>query len=336
MKRILLFAIGCMSLIAHADNFNPKKFLEKHDVDNETKNLKSNNPVDFWESFIANNESFQAFMSDAKEGKLKKAQKFISSIPRLDVKYFPYTLDDSVSVKTCDNIHHALGFVPNIEVCILDDASLNAFAAYTYDGMAVALNSGLVDAKGMTPEMIIGIAAHEYAHCWLFHTLQQANADIKRKKRNDIIVGVTAGLSAVASGIDAYNSATLGTPPQDPDSHTQILGNAVRSAAIDEYRNHYKYSRELEYEADLIAYRFLEWSGIGGDNYIEALKLIGSHSFFSATATEKEDDDHPTITNRIQFLNYVKDHPEIGNTLNEKIRKKRLMKNDPALDDIYR
>ena len=67
----------------------------------------------------------------------------------------------------------------------------------------------------------------------------------------------------------------------------------------------FKYLPELEYEADLLAYRFMEYMGKGAD-YINGLKILGS----SYDALYGKDTDQPTIQERINFLEYATAHPE--------------------------
>ena len=68
------------------------------------------------------------------------------------------------------------------------------------------------------------------------------------------------------------------------------------------YYFQFKYSREQELEADLIAYRYCEIMGIGGYAYILALELLGDD--FGSLKAEKQS-DHPTIAYRVAFLKYI-------------------------------
>lgn len=53
------------------------------------------------------------------------------------------------------------------------------------------------------------------------------------------------------------------------------------------------------------------------------------------TEEEKEISDHPPLRERITFLQFVADHPELGNTANKKLLKEKSRKekfgNDPFM-----
>ncbi len=60
LKHIIIACGVLMALPAHAER-SFQKFVEKHDVDDVTKNLKSDNPADFWTSMLENNQTYQEF-----------------------------------------------------------------------------------------------------------------------------------------------------------------------------------------------------------------------------------------------------------------------------------
>lgn len=333
MTRIIIAILAFMLSAACAQAIDYKKFLETHDVDASTIKLKSDNPADFWLSLVDNNESLQEFYAELDKGKGKEAKKKIAGYPRFNPKYRPDVLSDLDGL--CDSITNSVGKIKNLEVCIIDDDEINASSMLSDDGMVVGVNSGFLSAKGMTKEILYGIVAHEYAHSLLSHIMQTEYAYTKRKRRNKILEAMTIGMTAVAAGADAYTSGMLGTEAHTRDYVSDIVA-VKRESLIDLFMHHYSYLREHEFEADLIAYRFLEWSGYGGDSYIEALKILEANSDLAAVklAADK-DDDHPTIRERIEFLRFVKNHPEIGNTQNSKIKKSKKLKERLGSDDIY-
>lgn len=74
-------------------------------------------------------------------------------------------------------------------------------------------------------------------------------------------------------------------------------------------------------EADLIAYRFMEYLG-ASDEYIDALSMLGTEQ----DKIYNDYSDHPKTSDRISFLKYVQTHPELGNKENDKLRKKIALK----------
>lgn len=331
-KRILSFLIvTCISVTVNGIDY--KKFLQKHDVDQETMSLKSNNPLDFWNSLKSNSEHLQEFLEEINSDKGKAVGKIMAKMPRFNPRFRPEVLTDSFNI--CSDIAKVLGESSDIEICIVDDDQFNAFATYSDNGMVVAIHSGVFSARGVTPEIIFGLVAHEYAHCMLSHILQQEVANDKRNLRNKVITGIGAGLAVIGAGAEAYTSSQLGIE-YDPDKYSDMLESLERSSNKDLYKFIHRYSRELEFEADLVAYRFMEWAGYGGDRYIEVLQLIEAVDPTGHLWTvEGEGDTHPTHRNRIEFLKFAKDHPEISNTLNQKIKKKKEYKKSYPFEDIY-
>ncbi len=310
-----------------------KKFIEKHDVDASTKNLQSDNPTDFWISLIENNESFSTFKEEIETSKRKEAQNIIAKIPRFIPKYRKEVITE------CDefisDIVHKVGKTNGLEICVIEDSSPNAFCAYSDEGMVVAIASGLLSAKGITENMIIGAVAHEYAHSCLLHILQSELAYNKRQRRNNALKAISAGLIAVEAGVSAYTNTTIGAGTHDVN-YEECVNELERKASNDLFKFYYTYSREQEFEADLIAYRFLEWAGYDGANYIEVLKLLEANTTFTELEIEEQiDDTHPTLRDRIAFLTYVKNNPQIENKLNKKLAKKKDQQKKFGNDDVY-
>ena len=62
---------------------------------------------------------------------------------------------------------------------------------------------------------------------------------------------------------------------------------------------HYKYDREQEIEADIVAYRFLEWIGIDPAEFIMALERTNLDNL---TGAGEKDSDHPSTEFRVGLL----------------------------------
>lgn len=322
MKKVYILLSFCMLVTANAfGNDFYKEFIEKHDIDDETKALKSDNPADFWKSMINNNQTFLQFVDNIQKNKgaEKEALSIVSQIPKFDIKYREEVLE--YLQNTSDELFAQLGKIDGIETCIVSDKSINAFTTYSNNGMIVAMNLGLWAAKGMTNEILVGIAAHEYAHANLFHILRQSYEEAKRKRRNKLLAGIAIGVTGIGNVVSSIITAQSGIKTDNGETFDNTLYNTIKSYHEDLNKFHFKFSKELELEADLIAYRFLEWSGLGGENYIEAIKLIGSHN--PEGYIDDDESDHPSHRERIEFLNYVRSHPEIGNTENAKILNKK-------------
>ncbi len=339
LKHIIIACGVLMALPAHAER-SFQKFVEKHDVDDVTKNLKSDNPADFWTSMLENNQTYQEFREKmaTKRGAEREVDRKISEMVRFEPKYSPDVLEELQPY--ADSIYSVIGKLKDMEVCFVADKTIDAFSTLSSDGHVVGLNVGLLFAKGMTEDRLLGVAAHEYAHSCLSHIENSLYSDAKRRRRNDLIVAVTAGLQAVSK---MTTSIFFPLPTTTPDS----ISKKIIQAEIDNYygmiqshhedlvKYHFKYMQEQELEADLMAFRFLEWSGRDGREYIETLKILEANYPYQMTEEEKEISDHPPLRERITFLQFVADHHELGNTANKKLLKEKSRKEKFGNDPLY-
>lgn len=79
------------------------------------------------------------------------------------------------------------------------------------------------------------------------------------------------------------------------------------------------YSPDQEYAADLVGYRFMQSQG-KGDLYVDALRLLAPEF----TTGSVPDTGDPNISERIDFIRYISDHPNILNKKSERMRAKEL------------
>lgn len=126
-------------------------------------------------------------------------------------------------------------------------------------------------------------------------------------------MGIALGCYAFAAGLNpGANNMAYYLYLQDEYQDTQ--NSQKRTAGLQLI-----YSREQEYEADLIAFRFMQFLGCE-DEYIEGLRILGNSYDMQYDSFE----DHLSIPARISFLKYVQQHPELGNKSNAKICNERM------------
>ena len=127
MKRqtIMLILLFVFFSNITTDAIDYKKFIEQHDIDNQTKSLDNVNPKDFWESMINHNLSFQKFVSNIQQnrGAEKEARRMVAQIPKFDIKYRQEVVEEFQN--ECDRIFDKLGNIEGIEHCVVEDKSVN-------------------------------------------------------------------------------------------------------------------------------------------------------------------------------------------------------------------
>lgn len=325
MKRnIILFLslLISMSCMAGGNEKKYKKLINKYDVADEAKAVESFSPTLFWQTMLDNNELLMKFFNDMqkKRGAEKEALRKIAEIPRFYPQYEESIFEDMQGF--CDTLLIDMGIADlkgiKCSLHVVYSQQPNAYTALTEGGFAMCLTSGLILRKGVDYNILMGYVAHEFVHGALLHHIRSLYAEAKERRKNELFGGIAAGLNAIAAGAEAYNAAAYGTKPSGYDYGAAIakIGNDISESTL---KYSFKFSREQEIEADLIAYRFLENLGRGED-FINGLRILGTDYDF----LYNDYSDHPTIANRIGFLTFVRDNPTLGNTKNEKLRKERL------------
>lgn len=301
-----------------------RKMIEKYDVADEAKMVEAYAPGEFWYTALKNNELLRKFKKEMKKSKgaEKEATAKIMELPRL------YPLYDESIVENmqgfCDSLLMDMGIADagvNCSLHIIDSNTPNYFSALTEDGFAICLTSGLVNKKGINHDILKGYVANEFAHGALMHSQRGLYADAKQRRKDNLINGIVGGavLAAVCLVPDAYSSDCCdhcyvdGTSSESNAEKNKDYKKEINSSSIEFAQ---KYTHAQVYEADLVAYRFLENVG-SGEEFINGLKILGSNydAFY-----EENRCDRPSISERIAFLNYVQSNPQLGNKVNNKIR----------------
>lgn len=329
MNKFIYFTIFILmpfSVFSSNPDKEYKKLIEKYDVANEAKTIPLNSPAEFWSAAVGNNELYLKFVNDIEKnrGAEKEAKKRLENLPRFYPQY-----DESVVTELqgfCDSMLIDMGIYGagfDCSLHIVYSTEVNAFAVLKESGFAICLTTALLSKKGVNYKILMGYVAHEFTHGILSHHARSYYAEAKERRKNNLLGGIAAGLNAVAAGAEAYSAAALGIPDSGTD-YNSAISNIKRDLELSTLRYSLSYSREQEIEADLVAYRFLENLGCG-EEFINGLRILGTQY----DELYSEFSDHPTIISRINFLKFVKEHPELGNKNNKKLKKKRL---EPEFD----
>ena len=296
-----------MLLIADMPLFGqdvPKRIVKRVDVISLLPDTSDGNPESFWKAILnSENEITETFNKIYKreKGIGAEARKEIDEAILLHVRHYR----DSVRYDAfLDSIAKTLLIGDKGRVCLynLENLSLNAFAAPNGN---IVIYSGLKDyLSRYKQELLIAIVAHEIAHVMFKHSLVQVYMQKKKERNNNIMAGIAVGLQAFADGM---NSATTGKTINNTAYYTSIFN----MAKYDTFMYQFKYSREVELQADVVAFRLLDWIGIGGERLKEALRLIASPFEYSS-----DTDDHYTIPQRIAVLESLESQPRVKSNRN--------------------
>lgn len=308
-----------------------RKLLEKYDVHIHNKvpsNVSENSDV-FWNYVLENNVEYKKFHSSYSRYKKSIIAKFNEKVEEQSYLYneqnglYDYAPDSIMtavkSILTGENLHKKLR-----KIYIQNTSDYNAFS--TPDGI-IAITDGLD--RHINFSELMGVFAHETAHYLLDHALIHSFKSQKKERNYNLIAGAlavtNAGANAWAQAQGGYDEKTSKESWEDVNKIAQSLFDGAKESSI-LYK--YKYSREQEIEADILAYRFLEFAGLSPSSYIDVLKKLMSLSPADMTSPYR---DHPSFSFRIGLLKYMELLDKNGVTLTTKHVKKRNKE-----DDIYK
>lgn len=314
----LLFAILALSVNAANLEKEYKNYVENYDVAIQVKYIDSINPAEFWKTTIENNELCIKFEKDLQKNKgaEKEAIDKMTQLP----KFYPQ-FDESIVQNNqgfCDSLLMVMGISELNIPCslhVIDSDVANSFTARTEDGFAICITSALFNKKGINNDILKGYVACEFVHGVLSHHSRTLYAQAKQRREGNkseaVATGILVGLAVLDAAVNNYPDGGY----YNNYENTVINIDAKEEKTTSKYL--FPYLESQIFEADLIAYRFLEHLGCGVE-YINGLRIIG------ASFDDSQSNNQKNIETRIGFIKYVQQHPELGNTVNLKLAKKRL------------
>ena len=249
----------------------------------------------FWESLDMHHSMLQKYKNDVLKNK-KAAQQAIEYIGQQLTEGESDDLLIIESQEITEELENAIcgsNSIYPISINIIHHESANAFI---YPNGKMYITDSLLYLLNFSRDKIIGICAHEMGHYIIQHAYVHQWKSFKNERNNTIIAAIMSGIVAAADAYAISQGAEI-----DSDSTIKYIENTFESASIDSYLYRFKYSREQELEADIIAVRFLEWLNIDPMQYIRTLELLGTRNDYLFD----EESDHPTISYRIELLTHM-------------------------------
>lgn len=285
----------------------------------------------FWNTLIQTNPNYRKFHSKEPSKKVlekvssfrldaSKASGVYSSHPRLFEYY-----DDKFLCE--DFISFFQGSDPIKPVKSVRLEGGNSKNAFVFPDGTICITLPLF--YELSAVELLGVLAHEMAHYTLDHAIVSKFKVEKREKENRVAAAILAGINTFAS---AYVQANGGVKQEDSKEYWDNVSknNLAFLTGFDKMteRFGYRYSREQEMEADMIAYRFLQYMGYDPRSYIRALeKIIGfdrenptpeSIEALSRDYHSKDKySDHPSILERCMMLEYIELYDKERNALKQ-------------------
>ena len=301
-----------------------QKLIGKCDVVKEARWVDFGSPAEYWAVSLGDNRELARFNRDIQKNKgaEKEALEAELKLPHFYPEHNEYVVTGLQNY--CDSLVADMGLDKlgvNFTFNIVSAAQPNVFSAPTEDGFAVCVTEGLYCNPYMTDDIMKGYVAHEFAHGALRHELRYLYSEAKKKRSDRVLGAVVLGVTTAAVGTLEYvlddNTPVVYTIPLFEDTPSAAAGseNVERASkkVLEDLNSNLKnntllysfnFTPEQIYEADLMAYRFLQNIGVA-DTYFDGLKILGAR-YDSQFATMPK---HPSIAQRLKFLKYVEENP---------------------------
>jgi predicted Zn-dependent protease len=164
-----------------------------------------------------------------------------------------------------------------VGIYIVNDSQLNSFVA---GGQAVFINSGLI-LRAQTPNMLIGVIAHETGHIAGGHILRSLEA-----MKNASIETIIAMVAALGASIAGGNGAPL-----------------IAAAGVGQ-RAYMSFSVAQEATADHAAMTFLDRSGQSARGLLKFFEILQADEPLTGEPTDPWTRTHPLTVERIDYIRH--------------------------------
>ncbi len=268
-------------------------YLRKYDVPKQIMKMPKGNTAEFWrDRHLYDKKIDKALHARSKAAKNARSEcaSIMQDIARNVRPNEYYDKKYSDLLEYLYSIFHFRSIDPYCEVHIYPSDEFNAG---TYPSGYIELNTGLIES--CTREEIVAVLAHEMQHFVGKHTLNHIYA-VNKKERNNRMWAELGG--AMAATAVAYSGAYSGNAQyQQNVLAASVAFDRDADKATGNYRM--RYSREQEIEADIAAYRFLQFIGLDPNIWIRVLDKLAVME--GGRRTSKKD-NHPSATYRKNVL----------------------------------
>ena len=289
-------------------NLDYEAMITRSDPWEYVNTIPRTSPYEFWLAITTNNKQYLK-LKEKKDNPTKlylQAANDYTYNRNLSIQL--YNLEKEYNILIQNEITDSLTSIFGLEKIdkeaeffFVDKNDLNA-SCDTYGKMRIYT----MLADSLTFPELIGVCAHEMSHHILMHILATEYSYLKKQKKNQIWAEIGAGLTVGAVAVSQAYSGVYGSQSNTNwGAYAQGVYNEYKNDAYHASVNYgYRYDREDEAEADIIAFRFLQWLGYDGYEYITMLKKIDNR-----IAKTQKYFDHPVTIERIRLIGmlYKKD-----------------------------
>lgn len=287
------------------------KIIARYDVADTV--MRADNAEEFWELLQMTDRQFGKIaksMSGKGDKDLKRTM--VATLAACDTYFREVPVDGSLYTFSETIIDHSglRGIAPTAIMSVTREEDV---AAFSYPNGYFFITQPLYELLKSDSAAVLALISAEGAHYALQHAY--AHSKWEKSRRNKRRFWGIFGAAAVTTAGIIIDQAT--------DGYTPALELATIAAVAMTNLDHSQrysmiYTPEQIFQADIVAYRFMEWAGYGGHKYIETLRRTGFH--LDAANPQA---DAPQVTERIALLEYLETHPELRKKAKHRNRRPR-------------
>ena len=284
-------------------NYDYENILVECDILHLLPKESDGSALTFWNNIVFENNYFKKRINKAmtKGGSAKNARMEIANQTHKNEAIL-----NSLSLysSTLDSMKYAIigncSFADSLSIRLLENDAINAMCTPESN---VYIFKGMIDMLFEKSEHPIwcmyAVLGHEFTHGLFHHAFFSLYNKNKREKRDELFAELAVGMASFSY---SYSKAR-GTEGiiKTQEQINEIGENVYREASLLSTLYYFKYSREQEFQSDIVAFRLLDWLGIGGEYVIEMLQLLKN----PYNVSSDDFNDHPSIQERIKLLKFM-------------------------------
>lgn len=266
-----------------------EKLIRKYDVADTV--LRASDTESFWTLVQRTNRPFRKTAKSLRgKGDQDIKRDLMQLLGECD-QYFIYAPRRTDLDAAADSIVTRSGIRGVSPLCMLSVVREPDISAFGYPNGYIFFTEGFYEAAQGDSAILMAAYAEQAVHFVLQHAYTNALAR-KKRRRIKSIVGIAA--VTILTGLTALT---------DPSGDMSLCIGMPVSSAGDAPRYSIQYTPDQIYEADIIAYRFMQKAGYGGQAYIDMLRRLGY------MAEPYAGNGTPSVDDRIGLLEHLRDNP---------------------------
>ena len=305
--RKIIFAIFVLCFLSAGAQMHKTSDYNQY-LCNIGKRLPDNEPSYFWKAFNDNFPRNKEIRRDMKKGTktVQRVLEIMGDLSHIRRLVSSVAIDNDTTKALIDTLYSITKIreaFPMVEFFIVHDEQLNA--GMFPDGTCVIYDQWLKEGSNLNE--LVAIMAHEISHYILIHRFSDYYNTIKAEKRGRNLAEAGTVLAATVYGISQINAAQNGvnidanTQQQMYDNITKAgVGLAKNAEWYAWNRMYFKYSRDTEMEADVVAFWFLKRNGYDPRSLIEIFKKIDKEN--PVPTIDPKTGTHPETSERIKYI----------------------------------